>query len=93
LQSQVENPLDEQLLGPSEELDKNLAVGQDKIQNGQDFLPMNVNLIKSGRILTKLLDRKSPRKASTKVSKKKEIEEIATLNKGLQNLGENDDQN
>jgi len=79
--SEVENPLDEQPHGPSEELDKNLAVDQDKIQNGQDFLPMKVNLINLEESLqNSLIEKvpKSPGKTSTKVSKKKEIEEIAT---------------
>ena len=93
--SEVENPLDEQPHGPSEESNKNLTVDQDKIHDGQDFLPMNVNLINLEKSLqSSLIEEvpKNPGKASTKVSKNKEIEEIATLNKGLQNFGENDDQ-
>jgi len=57
---------------------------------------MNVNLINLEESLqSSLIEKvpKSPGKTSTKVNKKKEIEEIATSNKGLQNFGENDDQN
>jgi len=43
--SDVENTLEEQPLDPSAESNKNLAIDQDKIHDGQDFLPMNVNFI------------------------------------------------
>jgi len=94
--SEVENPLDEQPHGPSKESHKNLTVDQDKIHEGQDFLPMNVNFINLEESLQRSLIEKvpkSPGKTSTKVSKNKEIEEIATSNKSLQNLEEKVNQN
>ena len=94
--SEVENPLDEQPHGPSEESHKNLTVDQDKIHDGQNFLPINVNLINLEESLqSSLVEKvpKSPGKISMKVSKNKEIEEIVTSNKSLQNFWEKDDQN
>jgi len=92
----VENPLDEQPHDPPEESNKNFAIDQDKIHDGQDFLPVNVNLINLEESLQSSLIEKVPKcpgKTSTKVSKNKEIEENTTSNKSLQNFGEKDDQN
>jgi len=58
--SDVENKLDEQPHDPSAESNKNLAIDQDKIHDGQDFLPINVNLLN--------LDRKSPKKSRKNIN-------------------------
>ena len=58
--SDVENTLDEQPHDPSAESNKNLAIDQDKIHDGQDFLPINVNLLN--------LDRKSPKKSRKNIN-------------------------
>jgi len=60
--SEVKNPLDEQLHGPSEESNKNLAVDQDKIHDGQDSLLMNVNFVNLEESPQKFLDGKNPKK-------------------------------
>ena len=93
--SEEENPLDEQLRGPSKELHKNLTVDQDKIHEGQDFLQMNVNFINLEESLQSSLMEKVPKssgKTSPKVSKDEEIEKNATSKKGLQNVEEKDNQ-
>ena len=94
--SDVENTLDEQPHDPSTESNKNLPIDQDKINDGQDFVPINVNIINLDESLqSSLIENvpKNPGITSTKVNKNKGIEEIATANKSLQNFDENDDQN
>jgi len=43
--SEVKNPSGEQLYGPSEELNEIITVGQDNINDGQDFLLTDVNIV------------------------------------------------
>jgi len=72
--SEVKNPSDEQPQGPSEESNKNHAVDQDKIHDGQDSPLMNVNFVNMEESLQSSLMEKVPKslgKTSPKVRMKK----------------------
>jgi len=59
--SYIENTLDEQPHDSSAESNKNLAIDQDKIHDGQDFLPINVNLINLEEYLQNSMIEKVPK--------------------------------
>ena len=85
--------LDEQLCGPSEELNESITVSQDNIHDGQDFLLTDVSMGNLEESLQSSLIESSPKiqgKTLPKVSNDKEIEKIATSENDLQNFGKKD---
>ena len=88
--SEVKNPLDEQLHGPSEESNKNITEDQDNIHDGQDFLLTNVTLVNLEESLQSSLIEKVPNsqgKTSPKVSNDKKTKRTATSKNDSQNFG------